>query len=318
MLMTPDLLVCPACRQLIDGRLDVRMLERSGDVLACDCGRRYPVIDGVPVIVKDPAFLRDAITTLVERDLSPEVTGVLVEAGPDDATYPHLIEHLSVYLDAHWGDRSEPPLDHGLAPLLARIAALPKVAAAVELGCSVGRVLAELPAELAIGIDLGFASVRRARHLLAGESLAYARRMLGRHYVRATIAPIARPATLVCGDALDPPLLPGVYNRVVALNVLDAVANPRQLLAVIDGLCAPGGEIILSSPYTWQSAVVHDEARIEGPDPAATLVNILRDGTGLSGRYHLEDEAEIAWTLRRDARSAISYRTHYIRARKGT
>jgi 2-polyprenyl-3-methyl-5-hydroxy-6-metoxy-1,4-benzoquinol methylase len=129
--------------------------------------------------------------------------------------------------------------------------------------------------------------------------------------------PAAR-RTLLCSDVLDPPLLPEIAERVIALNMLDSVANPRTLLAVIDGLCAPGGEVILASPYQWQSGVMAEHERLPGADPGATLVEILRQGAGLSHTYTVEDEAEIAWTLRRDARSSVSYRTHYVRARKGT
>ncbi|MBC7977734.1 MAG: hypothetical protein H7138_22375 [Myxococcales bacterium] len=121
---------------------------------------------------------------------------------------------------------------------------------------------------------------------------------------------------LICADALDPPLVPGAFDRVVALNLIDSVASPRQLLAVLDGLCAPGGELIVSSPYAWQSSVMADDARIGGLDPGADLTAILRDGVGLSARYRIEDEAELPWTLRRDSRSSASYAIHYLRARK--
>src|SRR5438477_522084 len=82
-----------------------------------------------------------------------------------------------------------------------------------------------------------------------GEPVAYARRVTGRHYVAARVQTKAvANRTLVCGDALDPPLVPTSYDRVVAFNVLDSVRLPRQLLSVVDALCVPGGEIILSSP----------------------------------------------------------------------
>jgi SAM-dependent methyltransferase len=320
--MTLDLLVCPGCRTLRGERLDVRTLERAGDVLACACGRRYPVIDGVALVMRDPsAYVRGEIATIVERDLEPEVAALLVADGPDEAPYPRLLEHLSIYLDAHWGDRAEPAPEPGfaLAPFCARIAALPRVGLAVELGCSVGRVLAELPAERAIGIDMHFGALRRARRLLAGESLAYARRQIGRHYASATVTGQPSPGRdVVCADALDPPLLPDVFDRVVALNVLDSVAHPRQLLSVIDGLCRMGGEIVVSSPFAWQSSVLHDDERFGGADPAAALRALLSSGDGLRAPYVIEDEAEIAWTLRRDTRSSVTYRCHYIRARKGT
>src|SRR5262249_36515539 len=151
-----------------------------------------------------------------------------------------------------------------------------RVPLAVELGCSVGRIAKELAAgaDRVIGLDLQFGAVRRARRLLDGESLAYCRRVVGRRYTPATIASGKRcgdRVTLVCADALDPPLLPGVFERVVALNLIDSVASPRQLVAVVDTLCARGGEVILASPYTWQSGIVDDEARIGGDDPAADL-----------------------------------------------
>jgi hypothetical protein len=56
--------------------------------------------------------------------------------------------------------------------------------------------------------------------------------------------------------------------------------------------------------------------RLGGADPAAALASILRDGTGLSARYRIEDEADLPWTLRRDARACASYSIHYVRARK--
>jgi SAM-dependent methyltransferase/uncharacterized protein YbaR (Trm112 family) len=325
--MTSDIaLVCPGCRTHSPGRIELRTLERAGEVLVCECGRRYPIIDGVPIVIADlPGFLSSEMTTVVERDLAPEVTELLVEGGPDEAVYPRLIEHLSTYVDAHWGDRAVPSVDFGAREIVERIAdrARDQVALAVELGCSVGRILAELAAgaDRVVGIDLQFGAVRRARKLLDGEPLAYHRRVAGRHYQVAHVtasdrAVAAARRLIVCGDALDPPLVPGVYDRVVALNVLDSVKSPNQLLSVIDGLCAPGGEVILASPYAWQSSVMDDKERIGGADPAADVAAILRDGVGLGARYRIEEEADLSWSLRRDARSSVSYRTHYLRARK--
>jgi uncharacterized protein YbaR (Trm112 family)/SAM-dependent methyltransferase len=334
-------LVCPGCRTRTADRLDLRTLEPRGrgDVLVCACGRRYPVVDGVPIVMADPSgYLRAEAATVVERDLPAEVVELLIAGGPDDAPYPRLIEHLSLYLDAHWGDRAEPPPDgpggtaagFGLGAIAAKIAerAGHRVELAVELGCSTGRIVAELAAgaDRVCGLDLSFGAVRRARRLLDGERVEYARRVVGRRYAAAHAAAGDRavPAgrrLLVCGDALDPPLVPGVFGRVVALNLLDSVASPRQLLAVLDGLCQPGGEILVSSPYAWQSSVMADHERLgwsaaDAADPAAELTALLRAGTGLAARYEIEDEAELPWTLRRDARSVASYSIHYVRARK--
>lgn len=324
--MTP-VLVCPACRtRTPDGaRLDVRTLERAGDLLRCECGRRFAVVDGIPLLFAAPAA---DVAGVMARELDPEVAAVVAAAGPEDAPLSRELEHLSIYLDAHWGDRATPAPDGpgtglGAAALLERLAGLARVATCVELGCSTGRFVAELArsSDHVVGLDASFASLRHARALLGGRAVRYARRIVGRHYAPATIEPgdlrvSNEHCTLICADALDPPLLPQSALRVVALNMIDAVPNPMQLLMVVDGLCAVGGEIVLASPFAWQCAIVADTHRFGGADPAADLADMLERGRGLGARYEIVERAELPWTLRRDARTAIQYRTHYLRAMK--
>lgn len=317
--------MCPACRTVEGGRVDVRTLarddagdDRADSALACACGRRYPIIDHIPIVFASPQHGGPDAASIVERDLPPDVAALIAAPGPDDAPYARLLEHLSVYLDAHWGERGFASPD-----LLGKLAALERVPLAVELGCSAGRCLAELArtADHVVGLDLQPAMLRRARRILSNEPLAYARRMAGRHYEAAALPGAGALAlapdryTLVAGDALDPPLVPGAYDRVAAFNVLDAVRRPGDLLTVMDALCAPGGELILTSPYSWQTGIVDEDARLGGADPAAAVRALL--ASGLSAPYHIQDDADLAWTLRRDARSAATYCIHYIRARKG-
>jgi hypothetical protein len=110
--------------------------------------------------------------------------------------------------------------------------------------------------------------------------------------------------------------VPGGFDRVAAFNLLDAVLEPPRLLSVLDGLCAPGGEVVMTSPYAWQSGIVADEQRLGGADPAAAVRRRFTDGDGLEARYRIADEAELPWSLRRDARSGTSYRVHWLRAHK--
>jgi SAM-dependent methyltransferase/uncharacterized protein YbaR (Trm112 family) len=311
------LLVCPACRSVDGDRIDVRTIERDGDALVCACGRRYPIVGGVPVVFAEPPDP----STIAEGELDPATAALLAEPGPDDAPYPRLLEHVSIYFDAHWGDRAEPAVALASDVLVDKLAerASHRVEHAVELGCSAGRMLAELArgADRVVGVDIQHGVLRRAHRLLAGEPVAYARRIAGRHYATAIAhaGDRACPALLVCGDALDPPLVPGAFGRVVALNLLDVVRRPRQLLTVLDALCKRGGELVISSPYAWQSGYVDEDARIGAADPRRAIHELV--ATGLSRPYAIEDEAELPWSLRRDARSTATYRIHYIRARKG-
>ena len=332
-------LICPICRSRTAAGLDLHTLavetvarEAGGEilqgVLRCEnvsCRHRFPIVDGIAILVADLSrFLQGQLAFVVERDLAPEVCELLALAGPDDAPYARLTEHLSTYVDAHWGDRAEPPPDgprgtpaFGMHELAARVAGRSRrVKSAVELGCSVGRGLAELArnADEVVGIDLHFGALRRARRVLSGDPLAYARRQVGRHYAPATAraGELAAPrVTLICGDALDPPLAPGFFDRVAALNLLDAVVDPPQLLDVLDGLCAPGGELLIASPYSWQSGTTDEERRIGAGDPAAELGRRLRDKG-----FRVDDEAELLWWLRRDARSGHAYSVHWIAAGK--
>jgi uncharacterized protein YbaR (Trm112 family)/SAM-dependent methyltransferase len=333
----PDLpaqlpIICPACRKVTErGReMFTLALERShreaaGEIeegtLRCEnasCGRRYPIIDGIPIVLPDlGAWLATEITSVVEDlELHVETSALLAEtASSDGDTYPFMMEHISVYADAHWGDRAVPPERLAFAPFarkLAERAAFP-VERAVELGASMGRGVAELArgARISVGIDRNFATLRRARRLLLGRPLPFARRAIGRHYTRAVIEPgdAASTAGFVCADALDPPLAPGFFNRVVALNLLDAVRAPARLLGVLDGLTAPAGELIVASPYSWQSAFVEEDQRIGGADPAGAVRTALKS-------YAIEDDADLDWSLRRDARSSTTYKVHYLRARR--
>src|SRR5262249_60671861 len=97
------------------------------------------------------------------------------------------------------------------------------------------------------------------------------------------------------GAAPAPPLVPGVFGRVVALNLLDAVASPRQLLSVLDGLCRPGGEIIVSSPYAWQSSVMAEHERLGGGDPPPGPGPLFPGGGGVGTRGPIQGGGGRPW-----------------------
>ncbi len=294
-----------------------------GSLRCLGCARRYPILDGIPVLLREPLAPAELLA-LTAAPLEPELLALLAAPGPDDAPLPHQLESLGAYLDASWGDCATPPPD-GPAPafgfaelagrLLARLEA--PVPRALELGCGTGRGLACLSrgASLVVGIDRSPAALRLAARILRGDEARYPRRMIGRTYAPASIragGQQAPGAQLICADVLEPPLAPGGFERVAALNLLDAVSAPRALLHQLHHLCASAGELLLCAPYSWRSGVTLEAERLGGSDPAAAVrAELAQLG------WTIEDEAErVPWLLRRDARAASHYQVHWLRARK--
>lgn len=342
-------LICPVCRHIssrgrelsslsvdevlrsLGGEDDGTPEDIEEGILVCDnpsCRRRYPIIAGIPVVLPDLTSFASKQLLALSCFHEPETLATFAAQGPDDSALPRMLEYLSIYLDGHFGDYAIPAPD-GPEPgcggtqlwqSLAHCKVHP-VERVIELGCGVGRglhVLAE-SAELTVGVELNFAALLYARWILRGETVRYARRMSGRHYQPASIhAPPRSPSAvqLICGDALDPPLAPDSFQRVVSLNVIDAVQSAPQHLSVLDGLCVPGGELVIASPFNWQSGIVAEEGRLDAADPAQMLHGLLQNGHGLSSTYTIDESRELRWRLRRDARSAVSYFSHYLRAHK--
>jgi SAM-dependent methyltransferase len=295
-------LICPTCRKHTDRGLEMYTVERAGDLLRCrGCSREYPILDEIPVLLREV----DSLGFFAPLD-HPEALATLAATGPDGAPLPHMVEQLSSYLPA-W--------ESGFEGLARKLRDRPRVDLALEIGCGVGRGLFELArdARAVVGLDRSGAFLRAARTLLSGKEMPYARRMAGRSYVKASVK---SPGTvsnveLICGDALDPPFAPEQFQRIVALNVLDSVRSPRALLHHIHQLAVPGAEILLASPYAWRDDVVPPSERLGAADPAAALREEIR-----ALDWSVEDEADVPWTLRRDARASSLYQTHFVRCVK--
>jgi putative 4-mercaptohistidine N1-methyltranferase len=139
-------------------------------------------------------------------------------------------------------------LDHGQLPIRAR---------ALDLGCAVGRSTFELARHCAevIGIDLSHRFVEAANRIANEGALSYSYIEEGELKRQATARlPTEIDRTRVSfeqGDAqqLRPDL--GQFDAVLLANLIDRLPRPGAFLEQIHTFLRSGGQLIVTSPYTW-------------------------------------------------------------------
>lgn len=335
--------VCPACR--LTGTLAPLGLacveeERNEDVrsglLGCEsCGTRYPILDGLPVLVADlNRFLSDNLFYLaMRRDLTPGLTALLAEATGPGAGLDAIRQHVSSYGWDHWADH-DPAEAAGeqvqpgqaarvLGQLLDGLPGPLAEGPILDLGCGAGRTvmeLAERTGRLVLGLDLSVPLARVAQDAVVGGQVAYDRRRGGLHFERRAFeVPAQERADIWIADALALPFADESFALVTALNLLDCVGDPRQALAEFGRVLSPGGACALATPFDWSGAATPFSHWLggrgaDGPQGGrsdAALDRLLSDGPAAAGalrRSRPPGEAE--WQIRLHDRSAMRYLTH--------
>src|SRR5690606_34331783 len=100
--------------------------------------------------------------------------------------------------------------------------------------------------DLVLGVDLHLPMLRLAGRVLREGVVSYPRRRVGMVYDRREFrVPFARPETVDfwCCDGAALPFASGGFSAAVALNVLDSIYAPRELLDSLGRAVAPGGRI---------------------------------------------------------------------------
>lgn len=347
----PVPLVCPRCRVPgADGRLVVARLAEgagAGRDACTGCGTAYPRVDGIRCVPPDlPVFL-----AAQAGDLPPSGPSFAAEeaealcrrvAGLDpggdafrETTFaaPYALAHFpgsagpleeelsgnrgTIATLAAWLERHPAPADAS-APCL------------LEAGCGPGAFLhaaAGLFPAGALGLDLRLGVLRLARRLADRGEAVVAFRTEGRRVepLRVSLPSSSRaPAEsvhLVQGDVLAPPFEAESFPAVAALSLLDTVPDPVVALGQLDALLAPGGLLLLASPWSWEAHVTPPDAWWSGP--GATAGEALR--ALLSGRHpvlpHLRYEVlegadRLPWSLPGHGRLIHRFLLEAVLARK--
>lgn len=332
---------------MVQASVEVRKVHRQeeGEVLeallSCSdsgCGATYPVVDGVPIVLKEmESWWRQSKPALSSvRSAAPGVRDLFDRLEARGTGGIDARSQLGAYMDFHYGEFVGAP--HPPAPIsiavndtywekivtMARPETGEQYSRSLDLGCSVGRFAFELArfGGLVVGMDLDFEKVSVAANIRRRRELAFERREHGTAFRRVGETFDAPQNVLfLVGDALDPPFSAGSFDLVGALNLLDNVGVPLMLLGQMDALLRDGGTVLLGAPYEWRTEIADPAEWLETESAdAPSFLRLILEGkelvrTGL--RFTVEREgAEVLWVLRGHSRRWTLFLSHVIKARK--
>ncbi len=177
---------------------------------------------------------------------------------------------------------------------------------ALDLGCAVGRSSFELAryCRRVVGIDHSKKFISTARKLQLEGALDYQVKQVGDIYTQVTAqVPVDIDRSRVAfetGDAHDlrPDL--GAFDIVLAANLLCRLRDPRRLLSRLPDLVVPGGQLVITTPFTWLEEFTPRNnwfgATPQTGDPTDALRSELKDS------FTLTKVQDLPFLLREHAR----------------
>ncbi len=222
---------------------------------------------------------------------------------------------LAEYLLLHYGDADDVlggmpgPADAvGFPVRLVRelLAPPPAAARAIDLGCAVGASSFELARSCAevLGIDLSHAFIAASNRLRERGSLAFQKLVEGEIVAPATARVSdgidrARVA-FEQGDAQGLDAVDGSFDVVLAANLLCRLPDPSRLLVRLPALVKGGGQLLLTTPFTWLEEFTPKENWIGGTARTGCGFDALR--ARLEPDFTLERVVDLPFLLREHAR----------------
>jgi putative 4-mercaptohistidine N1-methyltranferase len=200
---------------------------------------------------------------------------------------------------------------------------LPKNARALDLGCAVGRSAFELARHCAevIAIDNSGAFIAAANKIRARGSLAFDFAVEGDLTERGLARPPAgiqrRRVSFEEGDAMNVRPDIGSFDVVLLANLIDRLPDPRRCLAQLPGLVKSGGQLIITSPYTWLESYTprrHWLGGVQRRGRAIRTFDTLREI--LSPHFKFSRRRDLCFLIREHARKfqlGLSEATVWIR-----
>lgn len=190
---------------------------------------------------------------------------------------------------------------------------------ALDIGCAVGRSAFELAALglQVTALDYSQAFINAAENIRRGGVLDYVYTIEGE---RTASASARRPANAnperVCfavGDAMNLPAALGAFDVVHAANLICRLPDPRVFLQRLPELVKPGGQLLLTTPFTWLEEFT-PRAQWIGGTPEADSADVL--DALLAEHFTLGHVQELPFLIREHSRKfqwSVARGTRWIR-----
>lgn len=248
------LLVCPACLPKERPLELTATAEADGDItaghLSCKgCRRRFPIRDGIAVLLPDP------------------------DTGPSGGQWKYEEQGtLATYLWSHFADLAgDPEAGDAYASWASALAG--NAETSLDAGCAVGRLTFELGQRsgLAVGFDLSLTFIRAARQLARERQIRFSLPREGnlRDEFRLTLPDCWRTdeVEFVVADALAIPFARETFDRTASLNLIDRVSYPLAHLYEMNRVARlSGASFLLSDPFSWSTANAPEEKWLGGTE----------------------------------------------------
>jgi putative 4-mercaptohistidine N1-methyltranferase len=228
----------------------------------------------------------------------------------DRYLHEYLLFHFGT--EAQWGQSGLLPagaLSFAQRCVTAHVAPGKKYARALDLGCAVGGSSFELSkiCDEVVAIDFSHRFIQAAQHLQqtgTHDLLIVEEGELSRpSQVQRPSGTQPEKISFRQGDAQHLPADLGLFDLVLLANLIDRLPDPQKCLEAMNHLVRPGGQLIITSPYTWLESFTPKEKWLGGYWDAGRPVRTLETlRTVLAPHFIFQTNRDLPFLIREHAR----------------
>lgn len=180
-------------------------------------------------------------------------------------------------------------------------------ASAIDVGCAVGRSSFELArhCDAVLGIDFSHHFIEAAQRLQQSGRIESARPVEGRiteSFTATVPSGIERSrVTFGWGDAMSISTSEQARDVVLAANLICRLPEPMKFLSRLPSLVKPGGQLLLTTPFTWLEEFTPRERWLGAKDATdRRSIDVLKEI--LDPHFVLQAKADMPFLIREHAR----------------